>query len=123
MVNLTSARKHIERLYVDACSIVDHGEVFDPDTGITSFQEVIVCENEPCKLSFKTGNLQSASPGVGAALSQQIKLIIRPDLTIKPGAKINVTRNGVTTAYKRTGQPAMHINHQELTLELWENYA
>ena len=54
---------------------------------------------------------------------QTIKLFIAPEIDIKPGSKIDVTHLGVTTSYKRSGNPAVYHTHQEIMLELWENYA
>jgi hypothetical protein len=54
---------------------------------------------------------------------QTIKLFIRSDLDIKPGSLIEVTQNNVTTKYKRASQSAVYSNHQEITLELYEDYA
>lgn len=115
-MDLRFAREDIERLYVDTCSIIEYCSVTDPVTHITSpNQEVTVHENVPCKLSHKT--VTYASEGVANSLTHVTTLIINPEVVIKPGSKILVTRDGVTTAFKNSGLPARYINHQEITLE------
>lgn len=120
-MNLSIARKAIERLYIDTCSVIEFQEVTDPETHISGMAEVTVHEDVPCKLSFKT--VAQSAEGVASTLSQVIKLIINPEIVIKPGSKVIVTRNGMATAYKCSGEPARHINHQEIMLELEDERA
>ena len=51
------------------------------------------------------------------------KLFISPEVEIKPGSKIVVTQNGVTTEFSNSGKPAIYTNHQEIMLKLFEDYA
>lgn len=118
---LSIARKHIERLYLDICTVINYQAVEDPDTHITSMKEVTVYQNVPCKLSHKT--IATSGNGVAASLSLVSKLIIKPELVIKPGSKIYVARNGKTLTYKSSGEPAKFLNHQEIMLEQWEEWA
>lgn len=59
----------------------------------------------------------------GAAISQGTKLFTVPEIQIKPGSKIIVTQNGVTTVYSSSGVPAVYPTHQEVILELFEGWA
>lgn len=118
------ARRDIERLYTDTCSIVEYCSVTDPVTHITSpNQEVIVRENVPCRVSHKNNTLAPAASGVVSAIELQSKLIISPDVLVKPGSKIIVTRDGVSTAYKCSSAPARYFTHQEIMMELLEGEA
>lgn len=121
MVDLTIARKHIEKLYVDTCNVVEHQVITDPTTKISGMQEITVYENVPCKISYQT--VKPSGEGVGGSLFLSAKLICSPDIEIKPGSRIDVTRNGKTTAYKNSGEPARHVNHQEIMLELFDGWA
>lgn len=115
-------RKFIERLYVGRCSITNRQSVFDSVTKRTSFKDVTIAENEPCRLSFST--LQNAERSeTTTAVLQSVKLFLRPELDIKSGSKITVTQNGVTTTYASSGKPAVHSNHQEIILILWDEKA
>lgn len=121
MIDLTSARVGLERLYTDVCTISEYQSVKDPDTHITNKQLVVVTENVPCRLSHKT--LQATGDGAAPSVSMVTKLIIAPEIAINAGSKISITRNGVTTVYKQSGEPARYTNHQEIMLELEEDYA
>lgn len=120
-MDLSIARKAIERLYTDSCNVIEYQEVTNPDTHITDMQEVVVYEKVPCKLSHK--KIQSSGEGVAGSLILSSQLILSPDLVIKAGSKIDVTRKGVTTSYKNSGEPARYNNHQEIILELFDRWA
>ncbi|HBF7900670.1 hypothetical protein KLL36_19390 [Clostridioides difficile] len=120
MVNRT--RKAIEMLYRDKCTIVEYQPVRDPITKRTNNKEIIVLENQSCKLSYK--NTVSAEQGKVAKLVQTIKLLISPDIQIKAGSKLIITtQNNVTREYVRSGETAIYPNHQEIILELFKKRA
>lgn len=121
MLDLRFARKDIEKLYIDTCSIYEFQKVTDPETHITNMQEVLVHENVPCKISHKTTAYSEA--GISSVLTLASSLIINPDIVIAPGSKILVTRDGVTTAYKNSSEPARYINYQKVMLELEDERA
>ncbi|HBF5073513.1 TPA: hypothetical protein KOP86_003713, partial [Clostridioides difficile] len=79
--------------------------------------EVIVLENQPCKLSYK--NIVSATEGKLAKLEQTIKLFISPDIEIKAGSKLIINDK----EYVRSGESAIYPNHQEIILELFKDKA
>ena len=109
------ARKAIETMYVDTCTITNKEE-YEKENGSTGFRDTILCENEPCKLSYSSTS--SAVQGeVAASVGQSIKLFISPDVPIPEGSKISVTHDGVTGEYKRSGVPAMYATHQEIVLD------
>lgn len=121
-MNLKFARKDIEKLYIDTCSVIEYRNAVDPDTHITTPNvEVLVHENVPCKITHKTVSYSEA--GISSVVTLISKLIINPEIVIKPGSKILVTRDGITTAYKNSGVPARYINHQEIMLELEDERA
>lgn len=121
-MNFSSTRTHLETLYLDTCSIIEYRSVTDPETHITSpNQEVTAHENVPCRVSHKS--ITPASSGDVPSIDLLSKLIINPDIQVKPGSKIIVTRNGVSTAYKCSGAPARYYTHQEIMLELLEGEA
>ncbi|MDO0133264.1 hypothetical protein KLN18_19670 [Clostridioides difficile] len=120
MVNRT--RKAIEMMYRDKCTIVEYQPIKDPITKRTNNKEVVVLENQPCKLSYK--NTTSATDGKVAKLTQTIKLFISPNIEIKAGSKLIITnQNNITKEYVRSGESAIYPNHQEIILELLEDKA
>ncbi len=126
MVKLTSAqkaaRKAVESTYTGVCAVVEYHDIPDEKTGITRKSEVTVIKNQPCKLSFEKLNA-SAQTDTAAALTQGVKLFIAPEIKINPGSKIIVEQNCTTTAYSASGKPAVYFSHQEITLELLEEWA
>ncbi|HBF4080029.1 TPA: hypothetical protein KOT11_000339 [Clostridioides difficile] len=119
---MDKTRKAIEMLYRDKCTIVEYQPVKDPVTKRTNNKEVIVLENQPCKLSYK--NIVSATDGKVAKLEQTIKLFISSDVEIKSGSKLIITnQNNITKEYVRSGESAIYPNHQEIVLELLEDKA
>lgn len=120
-MDLSIARKHIEKLYVDTCNIYEYQKVRDPDDGSTNVEEVLAYENVPCKLSYE--NISHATEGLGDNLFQVTKLIVNPEITIKAGSRIIVTRNNRLLVYRNSGESAIFLNHQEVKLELEEERA
>ena len=109
-------------LWTGRCTILEYEDVTDPNTFQTSQREVIVVEDEPCRISFSSEAITNPTTGL-AEMSQFTVLFIRPDLEIDPGSIIEVTQNGRTTKYKRSGKPAVYTYHQEIRLTLYEEYA
>lgn len=119
---MQQARQAIESMYTDKCDIIERQERTDPITKKTSFQEVTVISEQPCKLSF--GSVPVTSNGDAAEMVQTVKLFISPDISIKPGSKIVVTKpEQLPVAYSNSGKPATFTNHQEITLELFERWS
>jgi len=109
-------------LWKGKCNISEYRSTTDPDTHQTTQQEVVVVTDEPCRLSFNREAVTNIDNGV-AEIIQYTVLFIRPDIEIKPGSVIEVTQNGVTTKYRRSGKPAIYTNHQEIKLTLYEDKA
>ncbi|HGM1082303.1 TPA: hypothetical protein ACKOLN_002274 [Clostridioides difficile] len=114
---MDKTRKAIEMMYRDKCTIVEYQPIKDPVTKRTNNKEVIVLENQLCKLSYK--NITSATDGKVAKLEQTIKLFISPDIEIKAGSKLIINDK----EYVRSGESAIYPNHQEVVLELLEDKA
>jgi hypothetical protein len=120
-MDITKVRKDIEKLYFDTCNIYEYRNVVNRDDYTTNMEEVLVHENVPCKLSYiSTAHTRD---GLSDTQYQITKLFINPDIEIKSGSKIVVTRTGVSTVYKNSGAPARHINHQEIDLLLEDDRA
>ena len=109
-------------LWTGRCTVYEYQDVVHPNTHQTTQIEVPVVVDEPCRLSYnyeQSTNIQSGA----AVVSQSITLFIRPDLVINPGSVIEITQHGVTEKYKGSGNPAVYCNHQQITLELYDNEA
>ncbi|MEH1740097.1 hypothetical protein V6948_07855 [Fusobacterium varium] len=120
---LKSYRESLERFYTDTCSIYESGLIKDLKTGITKpTADNLVVKNQQCRISFKTISPTNQTDS-NNKISQEIKLFIAPELLIKEGSKIVITRNGRTTEYKNSGTPAIYSTHQEIILILVKEYA
>lgn len=121
-MNISVVRSAIESLYLDTATIIEYREVFDPEDGSTGVEEVVVFENQPCKVSHEyVHNAEDGAATDGITLVS--RLFISPDIDIKAGSKIIITRNGVNTVYKNSGEPARYYNHQEIKIKLWDGEA
>nr|DAQ34738.1 MAG TPA: head closure knob [Caudoviricetes sp.] len=117
-----AARKAIESTYFGVLMVTEMQKVKDERSKLTNDEEVVVLENQPCKLSFE--KLQTAIQSDSAAtITQGTKLFVSPDISIKAGSKITVSQDDVTTDYTCSGVPAVYPTHQEITLELFKDYA
>lgn len=110
------------RMWIGRCTIWEYQDVTDPVTHQTTQREVVVVENEPCRLSFGSESVTNPTTGV-PEVSQFTVLFIRPDLHIKAGSVISVTQNNRTNKYRRSSEPAIYSNHQEVRITLYEDYA
>lgn len=119
---VNKARKAIESLYIGSCTITEHQKI-KKENKSTGFSDVVVLENQPCKLSFQTVNSTSATDMGASAVTQTVKLFIAPEIKIKPGSKITVTQNDVTTEYQNSGVPAIYSTHQAVVLELFQGWS
>lgn len=122
MVTATeAARKAIESLYDSTCDVIVHDKVTDAVTHVTSFADKTLIATQPCRLSYKS--IPITGDGSTATMAQSVKLIVSPDVDVPTGSKLDVTHNGVTTAYKRSGKPAIYSTHQEIELTLFDRWA
>lgn len=117
-----AARKAIENTYEGVATVSEYQKVEDEKTGLTNHKPVVVLENQSCKLSFETISSANQTESV-ATITQTTKLFVSPDVNIKPGSKLTVTQNGITTDYMSSGVPAVYPTHQEIILELFERWA
>lgn len=126
MVRLTVAqkmtRKAIESTYVGICTIMERRDVRDEETKITrKNKEITVVEDQPCRLSFEKLNAVIQTETVSRQ-TQGTKLFIAPEIVVRPGSKIIVQQNGVTTEYIASGMPAVYFSHAEIMLELFKRW-
>lgn len=117
-----AVRAALERLWTDRAVVTVRREVTDPHTHLTDFQEAVLWEDLPCKLSFES--LHPAGQGAVATAEQSVKLICPSDVEIPAGSQISVTRpDGGTFVYARSGTAGVFSNHREILLESWRGWA
>lgn len=115
--------KAIRSMWIGKCDLYNYEDVTDPVTHQTTHKLVLTCSDEPCRVSYQREFTKPSyiENGVASA-DQRITLIIRPDLCIDAGSVIEVTQRGITTKYKRASAPMIYTHHQEVWLELFEDY-
>ncbi len=118
---MVAVRTAIEKTYIGKCEVVEQIEVENSDH-TTGMEEKAVLTDVPCRLSFESNAPVSQSDGAGAVI-QTTKVFTSPDVDIKPGSKLTVTQNGVTTAYQCSGEPNHYASHQEVTVILFRGWA
>ena len=119
--NSQMVRAAIQSLYDGKCTVTVRQE-YEKDNGATAFREVVLIEDEPCRLSFS--NTSSTKDGeVAASVSQVTELFIAPEVDIPPGSKITVIQNGDTVDYTKSGVKAKYETHQQIILELWKRWS
>ena len=117
-----AARKAIETSYFGVLTVTEQQKVKDEKSKLTKMIDVVVLENQPCKLSFE--KLQATIQSESAAIITQVtKLFVSPDISINAGSKITVSQDNVTTDYTCSGVPAIYPTHQEIILELFKDFA
>ena len=119
-MDLSFARKHMERMYYDTCSVIEYQHVTEGN--LTFVREVQVYTDIPCRISHnRVASAKAVAPvndGLAYAPVALSRLSLSPEINVKPGSKIIVTRNGRATVYKNSGAPSLFQTHQEIALEL-----
>lgn len=118
MINYRRHRRQVERLYEDRAAIsrlVDLGK--DPVTKEQMTERQTICEDQPCKLS-QTGLARNGQTEAQNDLQYDAKLFIAPEIEIKQGDLIAVTRASTGRVEKYTaGEPfPPYKSHQEVSL-------
>ena len=118
---MVKVKKALESMYQGKCTITEQQKVINANK-TTSFVDVVVMEDVPCRLSFSSVT-NANQTDTAASVVQTTKVFLAPEITVKPGSKLAVTQNGRTTEYKASGKPAFYSTHQEISVELFEERA
>ena len=115
-------RRAIERLYTGRMTVTERRAVKDETTKQTEFEDVVVYEDVPCRLSYSNAPVSEELNGA-YSVTQEIQVFCAPEIDIKPGSRITVTQNGATRTYVHSGKSAVYSQHMEITLENEREYA
>lgn len=114
-----AVRNAIEATYIGLCDIYEFEKTRNLD-GSTAFGETLVQSAVPCRLSKES--LNAATKGDVAKISQSVKILLAPEVQILAGSKIVISQNGNVETYKRSGEPFVYSSHQEVMLELFDEF-
>ena len=104
----------IATLYFDSMDIYRKEKVKDPNTGVTTMQEVLKYSNLQCSLD--KGSEATITDETGTAyISASYKLYCRPTVDIQTGDKLVITYNGRTEEFE-AGEPYPYKSHIETPL-------
>lgn len=118
---LAAARRAREQLYTGRCTIAEYRQLRDEATRINSGSETVAYADLPCRLSYE--KIVAAGGGMVAAVSQQVKLFLAPEVVVKLGSKITVEQDGHRQEFAASGEPAVYATHQEIMLEIFRGWA
>ena len=104
----------IATLYFDSMDIYRREKVKDPNTGVTTMQEVLKYSNLQCALD-KKDEVQTGGEVGTAYISAAYKLFCRPEVDIQTGDKLVITYNGRTEEFE-AGEPYPYKSHIETPL-------
>ena len=104
-------------MYNSTCTVIVQEE-YEKDNGATSFREVTLLEDEPCRVQFSSVK-SAVQDDAMATVSQEIRVFIRPDVEIPSGSKMTI--NSVN--YTHSGVVAKYETHQEIVLTLWDRWS
>lgn len=112
----------LRKLWTGRCTVFVLEQKVNEQNGRSEPVEIVTLRDEPCRLSYKS--IPSASQNSEAtAVTQAIKLFLSKEIKIPEGSKIEVVQEGVTALYEKSGAAAVYSNHQEITLELFKEWA
>lgn len=116
---LKRARQPILSMMVGTCDVQEYQSV--KVGNVTKQQLVQLYSGKPCKLSYSKNPATAEGTAPGTLLS--VRLILPPELAIRPGCVFTVTQAGKTRTFKAASEPAVYTNHQEVDLESADEYA
>ena len=115
MIFYNAHSRAIERLYEDKATISRYTEYEDPVTKETRLELIPVYENQPCRISQRALGANTQTENVNQIV-YETKLFISPNIEIKQGDVIEVTR-GTTTRKYTAGEPFIYPTHQEVSIQ------
>ena len=118
--SLEMVKRAMRVLWTDVMTVEGVVPEEDTDTKITSHDSNVLYENEPCRISFH--NISVVTGGNFPQQNQIIKLFCDETLVIPPGSTITVIRQGKPVKYYQSGMPALYPTHQEILLDLEDQY-
>lgn len=111
----------LRSLWCDRCTVYKMNNGKKTGSSFTKQTWTVLFENAPCRMSHKSVTIASDT-GTAARMFQQTVLILDKALEIPAGSKITVTHEGVTRNYEYSGVPAVYSVHQEIPINLREDW-
>lgn len=107
-------RRAVEQLYEDRAIIKRYVEE-RTEWGETRLIEKEVERDIPCRISQRALGVNRQTETVNE-IAYETKLLLPPDIEVRQGDIIEVTRRGVTRKYT-AGEPFLYPTHQEVSIQ------
>ncbi|WP_039944491.1 hypothetical protein [Thermicanus aegyptius] len=114
-MDLTRHRRAIEQIYTDRAMVYRYVQVKDPVTKETKLVLQPVYTAQPCRISQRVLG-QNNQTEAQNEIRYETKMFIAPELDIRQGDLLEVTRGTVTRRYT-AGEPFLYPTHQEVSLQ------
>jgi hypothetical protein len=115
-MNYARYRNALEKMYEDQVTVNGYRSVTTEWNETRNELVTGIYTNEPCKLSQKSLGSNSQRESFNG-ITYESKLFLSPNVEIRQGDELIVTRhNGSTIKYK-AGEPFIYPSHQELILD------
>lgn len=117
--------KGLDTLYSGFCDIYQYTDTKDSHSKVTSTSLSLIYEQVPCRASYynNSSNISSTKDQQFNSIKKQtIKLFINNQIIVTAGSIFEVTQNDKINKYKNSGEPAIYSSHQEIMLELFDEF-
>lgn len=117
-------RAIFEDLYTGTMTVTVNEYVTDPKTGKEVEQKVIVCQDEPCRVTRQ--NAPQPSHSNPKKYDEITQVTCAPEIPIPAGSVLEITFNGRTELFVRSASPRVYSSHQSFFIKTWsesKNYA
>lgn len=110
-------------LYDGLCDVIIHKKVRDEQTKLTKWQEQPVYTGLSCHVSFDDAVPVEHTSAGASAVSKKVTLFCDPEPVIPAGSKLVMTQCGRTETYQSSGEANVYIDHQEVSLKDFVEWA
>lgn len=112
-------RKVIENTYTDTCTVFEFEDI--KEKGITKKRRFLKFQGIKCALStigIRTRTISTTNQtDIENNISYDAKLFLSPEVEIKAGSRIEVSRLGRIFKFQSTGEAFIYETHQEIMLK------
>jgi hypothetical protein len=109
-------RRIIEKMYTDRVIVYRYSKIKDPVTKETKLVPQPVYTDQPCRLSQIALGKNDQTEAQNE-IRYETKLFIAPEIDIRQGDLLEVTRGTVTRKKYTAGEPFLYSTHQEVSLQ------
>ncbi|WP_337033205.1 ABC transporter ATP-binding protein [Paenibacillus illinoisensis] len=114
-IDYAKYRRQLETMYNDRMTVQRSEKVKKPNGATGAEVWKTIHQDQPCFIS-QSGLGSNNQTDTTNDISYSAKLFVSPEVEIKQGDKLAVTRGGLTREYT-AGEPFIYPTHQEINLD------